>query len=672
MKQIKRITISLAYRMVFTIVVAFAFFNAVTSTLGYFSFEQAMIQECEDAAYRTARSASMLVDGDLLSRYIDGDKDVFDGLPTQSYLDKLCASQEASHVSVIAVDQEDYSTYTTIFYSTNDENDDDIEKDGNVYNTFNEEARRDFQSLYEGKCEEASMVSKSLDNSYVSTAIAVKDSEGETVALITVQRPMLELDQGRSKYVKSIGVSSVLVTFIAALSAYIFIKRQFVTPVRKIIDEMKRFSVEGTKENALNPDKLSGISEIHQLASSVGKMETQIVKNTRELTHITAEQERLNTELTLAQSIQANVLPNIFPPFPERKEFDIYAGMHPAKEVAGDFYDFFLLDEDHLGLVMADVSGKGVPAALFMMATKIMLKSYALINPSVREVIEAVNNDICSDNSDDMFVTIWFGVLDLKSGIVKAVNAGHEYPIIRHQGGSYEIMKDKHGLVVGGMRGIHYKEYEFTLKPGDSLFLYTDGIPEATNAKLEAFGMERLVNSLNACPADSSQQEILNNVEKDVKGFVGKADQFDDITMLGLRICYLRDENSIQLVPSKDSVSYLSAYLEEKVEKMELPIKLSHQLLIAADEIYSNIVYYAEASIASLSIEKDEASLALTFRDDGIPFDPTKAEEPDITASLEEREIGGLGIMMVRKTCESLTYERIDEENVLKIRYKLG
>lgn len=669
MRKIKRLTISLAYRMVFTIVVAFFVFNAITSTLGYFTFEQALIQECEDAAYRTARSASMLVNGDTVSRYINGDSNALAYAQTQSYLDKLCSSQEVTHVSVIAVNTEDYNTYTTIFYSSNQEDEEDIESAGNEYTAFNEATRRDYQSLYEGKSLESSMVSKTGGASYVSVAIPVKNSGGKIVALITVQRPMLELDQGRSRYMFLIGVSSVLITALAAVSAFYFMRKQFVLPIRKIVDEMKRFSKEGTKENALDLENLSGIAEIYQLASSVGKMETQIVRNTKELTTITAEQERLNTELTLAQSIQANVLPNIFPPFPERKEFDIYAGMHPAKEVAGDFYDFFLLDDDHLGLVMADVSGKGVPAALFMMATKIMLKSYALINQSPKEVIEKVNDDICSGNQDDMFVTIWFGILDLRNGVVKAVNAGHEYPIIKHNKGQYEILKDKHGLVVGGMSGIKYREYEFTLEPGDSLFLYTDGIPEATNQDQELFGMDRLVASLNTCTDDMSQQSVLTTVNRSVSQFVGNADQFDDITMMGLKVYYLRNENEIQLIPTKDSISFLSAFIEEKAEKMELSMKLTHQLLIASDEIYSNIIYYSHATKASCRIEKEAGSLILEFKDNGIPFDPTNAKEADITSSLEEREIGGLGIMMVKKTCQSLTYERSNDENILRIQY---
>lgn len=672
MRQIKRLTISLAYRMAFTIVVAFFFFNAITGTLGYYSFEQALIQECEDAAYRTARSASMLINGDTISRYIKGDTNSLAYSQTQSYLNRLCSSQEATHVSVIAVDTEDYSTYTTIYYSYNDEEEDEIEIAGNEYPSFNEETRRDYQSLYEGKCKEASMISKTEGTSYVSVAIPVKNSGGNIVALITVQRPMLELDQGRHKYLLSNGVASVLITLLAAVSAFYFMRKQFVLPIRKIIDEMKRFSKTGTKEDALDLENLSGISEIYQLASSVGKMETKIVRNTKELTSITAEQERLNTELSLAQSIQANVLPNIFPPFPERKEFDIYAGMHPAKEVAGDFYDFFLLDEDHLGLVMADVSGKGVPAALFMMATKIMLKSYALINQSPKEVIEKVNNDICSGNQDDMFVTIWFGILDLRNGTVRAVNAGHEYPIIKHHGGNYEILKDKHGLVVGGMSDIQYKEYEFTLDPGDSLFLYTDGIPEATNKEQELYGMNRLVSALNTCTDDMNQQSVLTTVNQSVSEFVGKADQFDDITMLGLKVFYLRNDDEIKLTPMKESTAFLSGFLEEKVEKMELPMKLSHQLMIAADEIYSNIVYYSNASEASLKIEREKDTLTLIFKDNGIPFDPTEAKEADITSSLEDREIGGLGIMMVKKTCESLVYERVKEENVLKVKYRIS
>lgn len=259
---------------------------------------------------------------------------------------------------------------------------------------------------------------------------------------------------------------------------------------------------------------------------------------TRDLTERYEQQltaaSRIDAELSMATRIQSDMLPNIFPAFPERKDFDIYASMTPAKEVGGDFYDFFFIDEDTLGIVMADVSGKGVPAALFMMASKILVQNYTIMHKDPKAALEATNNQICMSNREQMFVTVWLGVLNLKTGVLTASNAGHEYPIIKNPNGKFEIFKDKHGLVIGAMEGAKYKEYEVKLEKGSMLFIYTDGAPEATNADEQLFGTERLLSALNSQDF-STPKEVLDGVDKAVKDFVLDAPQFDDLTMLCLK-----------------------------------------------------------------------------------------------------------------------------------------
>ena len=213
--------------------------------------------------------------------------------------------------------------------------------------------------------------------------------------------------------------------------------------------------------------------------------------------------------------------------------FDIYATMTPAKEVGGDFYDFFLIDDDHLGMVMADVSGKGVPAALFMMMSKIIINNYAVQDGSPARVLEHANSIICKNNEEEMFVTVWLGVLEISTGKITAANAGHEYPIVRKADGTYELFKDKHGFVVGGMDGMRYKEYEIQLEKGGALFLYTDGVPEATNSENILFGTDRLIEALNR-NKNSDPKQMLTNTKIAVDEFVGEAEQFDDLTMLAL------------------------------------------------------------------------------------------------------------------------------------------
>ena len=269
------------------------------------------------------------------------------------------------------------------------------------------------------------------------------------------------------------------------------------------------------------------------LASSIDQMEERIATYVDDMTEMTARQERISTELSLATRIQSDMLPGIFPPFPDRKEIDIYACMDPAREVGGDFYNFFFIDEDHLCLIMADVSGKGVPAALFMMASLIILSNNTIQMLSPAQVLEKTNDAICSNNREEMFVTVWLGILEISTGRLKAANAGHEYPILRQPDGDFEIIKDKHGFVIGGMEGMKYKEYELQLEPGSRLFLYTDGLPEATDANEKMFGMDRVLESLNKEP-DGSAWQILENVRADVETFVKEAEQFDDLTMLCL------------------------------------------------------------------------------------------------------------------------------------------
>ena len=242
----------------------------------------------------------------------------------------------------------------------------------------------------------------------------------------------------------------------------------------------------------------------------------------------------VKTELNTATQIQNSMVPNIFPAFPERKEFDIFASMYTAKEVGGDFYDFFLIDEKHLALVIADVSGKGVPAALFMMASKILISDRTLMGGSPADILEFVNDRICSNNQADMFVSVWLGIMNIDTGKVIASNAGHEYPAIYRNGEKFTLMNDRHDFIIGGFDGMVYSNYEFTLNKGDALFIYTDGVPEANNSGKELFGADRMIEALNINP-NGSPEEILTNVKNEVNAFTGGGLQFDDLTMLCIR-----------------------------------------------------------------------------------------------------------------------------------------
>ena len=251
----------------------------------------------------------------------------------------------------------------------------------------------------------------------------------------------------------------------------------------------------------------------------------------RERHALALEKERISAELSLATRIQANALPKEFPPFPERKEFDIYASMTPAKEVGGDLYDFYLLDEDHLAVVIGDVSGKGIPASLFMMMAMTLIHHVATKESSPAKILQTVNNEICLRNPEEMFVTVWLGILEISTGKLTCANAGHEYPAIKKPNGSFELFKDKHGFVVGGMEGIRYREYELQLLPGTKIFVYSDGVPEANNQAEELYGTDRMIAALQSCEEEPPQR-ILETVRKNIDEFAGEAPQFDDLTML--------------------------------------------------------------------------------------------------------------------------------------------
>ncbi|MBO7667575.1 MAG: PP2C family protein-serine/threonine phosphatase [Firmicutes bacterium] len=309
---------------------------------------------------------------------------------------------------------------------------------------------------------------------------------------------------------------------------YLFVLR----PLKKVQQNIRLYKK--TKNSADVEDKTAQVlvhNEIGDLYDDVVDLAHEMDDYTDRIASITAEKERIGTELALASRIQEDMLPNVFPPFPGRTDFEIYASMSPAKEVGGDFYDFFMIDDDHIAIVIADVAGKGIPAALFMMVSMILIHHTALSEKSPAKVLEIVNEQICANNREEMFVSVWLGVLDLNTGVITAANAGHEYPALKDPDGHFEMIKDKHGFVIGGISGVTYKEYELLMKPGAKLFLYTDGVPEASNADSELFGLERTVAALRNAE-DGSPVEILGAMNEAVREFAAEAPQFDDMTMI--------------------------------------------------------------------------------------------------------------------------------------------
>ncbi|MCR5453106.1 MAG: SpoIIE family protein phosphatase [Lachnospiraceae bacterium] len=370
---------------------------------------------------------------------------------------------------------------------------------------------------------------------YVATALTpVFDSKGEPVAVVGADVMIHNLKEEIFRGVLYLSLI-VIVSMIVFIGIYYWgNKKLVIEPIQKLNTVTSELVEKLDMEEEIHID-INTADEIESLARSFEHMHEELRAYISENNAITAEKERIETELSWATKIQANMLPSIFPAFPGRNEFDVYASMDPAKEVGGDFYDFFLIDEEHLGLVIADVSGKGVPAALFMMMAKILISIYAQEGLSPSETLAHANKAICGHNDENLFVTVWLGIMDISTGKIVASNAGHEYPIIKKKNGEFEMLQDKHCFVVGAMEEIKYKEYDFTLEKGGSLFLYTDGVPEATDNDKELFGVERMLNALNSEP-EAAPEQILKNVRVSVDKFVGDAPQFDDITMLCIKL----------------------------------------------------------------------------------------------------------------------------------------
>ena len=351
-------------------------------------------------------------------------------------------------------------------------------------------------------------------------------------SLASVQGEAAETYQEKTGKSQMTAIVLLGVVLVLALGGATVLGGRVVKPLNTItsrISELREGNLEFKMEDAYRTG-----DEVQELAESFATISHKTVEYMEKVVKVTAEKERIGAELSLATQIQASMLPHIFPAFPERSEFDLFASMDPAKEVGGDFYDYFLIDDDHLCLVIADVSGKGVPAALFMMASKIILQSVAQMGKSPAEILARTNAALCSNNEVQMFVTTWLGILELSTGKLRAANAGHEFPALKAPDGKFELFKDKHGFVIGGMEGVRYREYELQLEPGSVLFVYTDGVPEATSADKELFGTERMVDALNSKP-DAEPKELLSIMKQAVNAFVKEAEQFDDLTMLCLK-----------------------------------------------------------------------------------------------------------------------------------------
>lgn len=455
-----------------------------------------------------------------------------------------------------------------------------------------------------------------------------------------------------SLFLITVGVAALISIFGAIFT------RKLTEPIRKLTSDVEMIG-RGNLDHEIH---LKTGDEIEDLGKTFNLMTGQIRSHIKNISEITAEKERIRTELTVASKLQADMLPESLGSFPDRTDFSLWAQMTPAREVGGDFYDFFMADEDHLVFLVADVSGKGVPAALFMVVAKTLIRSRMKGDFEPAQAFTDTNDSLYENNKNEMFVTAWLGVLTLSTGNLIYVNAGHNPPLLK-TGEGFSYLNQRTGFVLAGMEGLTYGQSQLQLMPGDGLFLYTDGVTEAHDTGNQLYGEIRLKEKLEEY-RDFTPKEQVGAIWRDIQEFKGSAEQFDDITMLAL--CYKGDgyhKNTGSADISR--MEEIEDFIEEILEEGEVPRNPFIKMQIAVDEIISNICRYSKAEEVTIACRVANGKIRLFFEDNGIPFNPLKRPDPDITDELERRKIGGYGIYIVKQSMDGVTYEYVNGKNRL-------
>lgn len=520
------------------------------------------------------------------------------------------------------------------------------------------------EKLLEGQLYKANVIIDD-DGNTVKYYFSFIQNEGEENYYVIGAIPLTEAMYSRDSALYISTFMQIIIFAVLFLVVYVLIKKL-------IIDNLQKINSKLGEITSGNLDVVVDVKTNEEFSSLSNDINITVdtLKN-----YIAEAAARIDKELEYAKSIQLSALPRNT--FEEEKRFDISATMIAAKEVGGDFYDYYMLDEDHVAFLVADVSGKGIPAAMFMMTSKTIIKDLAENKLEVNDVFTKANEKLCENNESGMFVTAWMGILNLKTGLLKYANAGHNPPIILHNDGKQEYLKSRPGFVLAGMEGIKYRVGEMILSKGDRIFLYTDGVTEATNLNEELYGESRLLSFMNE-NKETDTTKLLIDLKGNIDEFVGEAPQFDDITML------LFTYNNVTEVKMKqktfkandNELSNVIGFMEEELEKVDCPMKVVMGMTVAIEEVFINVAHYAypneegDVSFEFIFNEK-EREITIKMIDKGIPFNPLQKEDPDISLSAEERQIGGLGIFITKKTMDELTYEYKDKQNILTMKKKI-
>lgn len=459
---------------------------------------------------------------------------------------------------------------------------------------------------------------------------------------------------------------------VITVAASMVFARRIAEPVRRLAQEAEKIDGEHLGQRVC----IKTGDEIEKLGDSFNRMSEQLENYIGRLAKVTAEKERIRMEIQVASRLQSDMLPDAKGAFSDNTEFTLDASMMPAKGVGGDFCDFFLTDEDHLALVMADVSGKGVPAALFMVVARTVIRTRISVcrgeikEGALAQAMQEINERLCSNNKNDMFVTAWVGILSLSTGRLRYVNAGHCFPIILRETESCAYEKEMGGFVLAGMEGTDYRENGLYLQKEDMLFLYTDGVTEASDREKKLYGEGRLLQIVKEAQGDDPG-EFLQKIWEDIQDFQGEEEQFDDITMLALRY-YGNEYRKKTGKPKIEHAGEFARFVSESLAKYGVSGKTATKMEIAFDELFSNVCYYSGAKEITVGVRiqksaKESREVILSFEDNGIPYNPFERPDPDITVPIGQRKEGGLGIYLVKKQMDRVEYKYSKGKNKIKL-----
>ena len=660
---------SIMFRVIGSIIILILIVTFVIEILSFTIFSRSIIGMYKKDGEQVAKEILTKINTNNFDNYLKEEKEE-EYYNDYMKLILLGQMKEVSRIYIIQVDDK-FEECTYIFDAVNI--DTAVYDVGEKAKINSKRYKRKLKNLYSMKRPKENYIkrsSKNAESSYFTTLVPVKKADGEIVGILGIQYSIKKLVVSGVSFSIWASVITILIIIVISILVYRFFRKNIVLPIIDICDESKRFASENTivKEKMLEEkliEENSKITEIRELAQSIDKMECDTIKYIDNLTIATKERERVGTELKLASAIQKSMLAN---DLPNSSSFNISATMMPAKEVGGDFYDFYMIDDNHLALVIADVAGKGIPAALFMMITKVLLKTRMSISLTPAEVLTVVNKEIYKNNQTNMFITVWLGVLELSTGMLTFSNAGHEDIAIYREKKKFTIHKKKHGIVLGAFEDYEYKNYHLRLNGGDKLFLYTDGVVEAMNKDGTMFGIERMLEALNKSK-DDKVSEILTNVQSDVDKFVGEATQFDDLTMLAIEYIGVDKEMKKTFKAKKEELDTVLSFVN-KASAEYLNPKFMSKIDLVVEEIFINIVKYAygdEVGDVDIEVKATDNKVVISFEDTGVAFNPLEIEEADVTLPIEEREIGGLGIYMVRKIMDNVEYMHKENKNVLVI-----